>query len=109
MAWDESFSCDICGNKKMESNHWWMVTLGNVLCFEEGQPARHFTLVPWNQAESRNQNVFHVCGEGCATKALERFMSSGTLAQEVHRAIPRSPSERLESSAVPMLKMPIRY
>ena len=105
MAWDEAFSCDICGNKKMESNHWWMVTLGNVLCFEEGQPARHFTLVPWNQAESRNPNVAHVCGEGCATKALERFMSSGTLAQEVHSAIPRSPSERLERSGALTLKL----
>lgn len=99
MAWDESFSCDICGTKKMESNHWWMVTLGDVLCFEEGQPARHFTLVPWNQAESRNQHVSHICGEGCATKALERFMSSGTLTPEIHRAIPRSPSVRLERSA----------
>jgi len=104
MAWDESFSCDICGKMKMESNHWWMVTLGKVLCFEEGRPSRHFTLVPWAQAESRNTNIHHICGEGCATKALERFMSSGTLAQEVHRAIPRSPSERLERSAVQAIK-----
>mgnify|MGYP001544478491 CR=1 FL=1 len=86
MAWDESFICDICGNIKLESNHWWMVSLGDVFCFEEGQPARHFTLVPWDAAESRNPKVHHICGEGCATKALERFMSSGTLSQEVSRA-----------------------
>lgn len=85
MAWDESFTCDICGKMKLESNHWWMVTLGDVLCFEEGQPAKHFTLVPWNAAESRNPKVHHMCGEGCAIKALERFMSSGTLEPEVRR------------------------
>ncbi|HVC91098.1 MAG TPA: hypothetical protein VND66_10805 [Acidobacteriaceae bacterium] len=82
MAWDESFTCDICGTAKLESNHWWMVTLGNVLCFEEDQPARHFTLLPWDNDESRNPKVHHICGEGCATKALERFMSSGNLAPE---------------------------
>jgi len=98
MAWDESFNCDICGKMKLESNHWWMVTLGNILCFEEGQPSRHFTLIPWNVGESRNTNVHHICGEGCATKALERFMSNGTLAPEVHPMNPRPPSERFERS-----------
>lgn len=82
MAWDESFTCDICGTTKLASNHWWMATLGDVLCFEEGQPARHFTLLPWNEDESRNPNVHHICGEGCATKALERFMSAGELGHE---------------------------
>ena len=79
MAWDESFTCNICGTTKLESNHWWMITLGNVLCFEAGQPPRHFTVLPWNDDESRNPDVYHVCGEGCATKALERFMSSGRI------------------------------
>ena len=79
MAWDESFICNICGTVKLESNHWWMITLGNVFCFDEGQPSRHFTLLPWNEEQSRNPDVYHVCGEGCASKALERFMSSGTL------------------------------
>jgi len=79
MAWDESFICNICGTVKLESNHWWMITLGNVLCFDEGQPSRRFTLLPWNEDQSRNPDVYHVCGEGCASKALERFMSSGNL------------------------------
>ena len=86
MAWDESFTCDICGKMKLESNHWWMVTLGDVFCFEADQPPKHFSIVPWNAAESRNEDVHHICGEGCATKALERFMSTGTLAKEVHRS-----------------------
>ena len=89
MAWDESFICDICGNMKLESNHWWMVTLRDVLCFEEDQHSRHFTLVPWNAGECRNPKIRHVCGEGCATKALERFMSQGTLDHEISRATAR--------------------
>lgn len=90
MAWDESFICDICGTTKQSTNHWWLVTLGDVLCFDEGQPARHFSLVPWDTGASRNQGVFHICGEGCAIKALERFMSSGSLTQEISRTASRS-------------------
>ncbi len=92
MAWDESFLCDICGNTKLASNHWWMISLGDVFCFEEGQPARHFSLVPWDEGESRNPKAHHICGEGCATKALERFMSSGTLSHEVSREVSRDTS-----------------
>jgi hypothetical protein len=40
MVWDVSFTCDICGRKKLEANHWWMLVLGDVPCFDEGQPTR---------------------------------------------------------------------
>lgn len=86
MAWDEAFTCDICGKTKGIANHWWMVMLGDVACCEDDQPQRRFTLLPWNPGESRNSEVFHLCGGGCANKALERFMTSGTLLQEPYRA-----------------------
>lgn len=79
MAWDESFICNICGTVKLESNHWWMITLGRVHCLDEGQPSPRFTLLAWNEDQSRNPDIYHVCGEGCASKALERFMSTGNL------------------------------
>lgn len=82
MAWDESFTCDICGTSKLESNHWWMITLGDMPCFQEDLPARHFTLTPWDEDASRNPGIHHICGEGCATKALERFMSTGNVVHE---------------------------
>jgi hypothetical protein len=44
MVWDVSFTCDICGRKKLEANHWWMLVLGDVPCFEEGQPRQRFTV-----------------------------------------------------------------
>ncbi|MGC9292515.1 MAG: hypothetical protein ACP5EP_07285 [Acidobacteriaceae bacterium] len=85
MAWDEAFTCDICGKPKQVANHWWMARLEDVPCCEEGQRARGFTLLPWNAEEARNKNTHHLCGEGCALKALERFMSRGTLAVETFR------------------------
>jgi hypothetical protein len=79
MVWDVSFTCDICGKKKGEANHWWMVALGSVPCFDEGQPGLRFTLLPWNAAESRNNEMYHLCGQGCAMKAMERFMTTGEI------------------------------
>jgi hypothetical protein len=77
MVWDVAFTCDICGKKKAEANHWWMVALGDVPCFEQDQPHQRFTLMPWNPAESRNPDMYHLCGQQCATQALTRFMSDG--------------------------------
>jgi hypothetical protein len=79
MTWDVSFTCDICGKKKGEANHWWMVVLSDVPCHDDGQPGLRFTLLPWNAAESRIAEMRHLCGQGCAMKAMVRFMTSGTI------------------------------
>src|SRR5579875_4221213 len=79
MVWDVSFTCDICGNRKGDSNQWWMVVLGDVPCFEEGGRNQRFTLMPWNPAESQNPDMYHLCGQGCALQALERFMTYGKI------------------------------
>jgi hypothetical protein len=82
MVWDVSFTCDICGRKKLEANHWWMLVLGDVPCFEEGQPGQRFTLLPWNKAESGNPDFYHLCGQGCAMQAMERFMNHGSIVSD---------------------------
>jgi hypothetical protein len=79
MTWDVSFTCDICGKKKGEANHWWMVMLGDVPCYDEGQPGVRFILMPWNGAESRIADMYHLCGQGCAMKAMVRFMATGEI------------------------------
>ncbi len=79
MVWDVSYTCDICGKKKGEANHWWMAMLGDVPCFDEGQPGFRFTLLPWNGAESSNPQMYHLCGQGCSMKAMERFMTTGSI------------------------------
>ena len=83
MVWDVSFTCDICNAKKGESNHWWMVALGDIPCFEEGQPRQRFTLMPWNWAESQNPDFYHVCGQNCAMQAMERFMTTGEVESDL--------------------------
>ena len=83
MVWDVSFTCDICGRKKLESNHWWMLTLGDVPCFEEGQPRQRFTLMPWNKAESGNAGVLPPLRAGL------RHAGHGTLHEpRQHSSIP---------------------
>lgn len=82
MVWDVSFTCDICSRKKSEANHWWMLVLGDVPCFEEGQPRHRFTLMPWNKAESGNRDFYHLCGQGCAMQAMERFMHHGSIVSD---------------------------
>ena len=80
MTWDEAFTCDVCGREKRVVNHWWLVRLEAVDCCEEDQPLRSFTLLPWDAGLCRSPEIYHLCGGSCATKALERFMTSGSIA-----------------------------
>ncbi len=82
MVWDVAFTCDICGKSKGEANHWWMAALGQVPCFEEdGKDPREqrFTLMRWSRTESQNPDMYHLCGQGCALQAMERFMTEGAI------------------------------
>jgi hypothetical protein len=98
MSWDVSFTCDICGRKKGDANHWWMVVLGDVPCFEEGQPRQRFTLMPWNAAECQSTEFYHMCGQGCAMQAMERFMTDGVVLNE-GEALGATSSAREESAS----------
>ena len=87
MVWDVSFTCDICGRKKSESNHWWMLVLGDVPCFE----ARAAAVAPLlschgTKAESGHVGFHHLCGQGCATQAMERFMNQASVDNLLHGA-----------------------
>jgi hypothetical protein len=82
MAWDVSFSCDICGKKKGEANHWWMLSYAECPCDEDDQVPQRFSITPWSADSSRNAEMRHLCGKGCAIKALERFMTQ-KLATEI--------------------------
>jgi hypothetical protein len=81
MVWDVSFTCDICGKTKGEANHWWMASLGPLPCFEDDRNLR-FTLMRWNMNESRNPEIYHLCGQGCAMQAAERYMTEGVIDPE---------------------------
>lgn len=82
MAWDLSYSCDICGQKKGEANHWWMAVLEDQHCHEDGQPAKGFVLLPWNRDQCRSGKYYHLCGQNCSMQAMERFMTHGSVLLE---------------------------
>ncbi len=75
MVWDVSFTCDVCGTTKGESNHWWLLSYTDCPCDEADQIAQRFAITPWNAQESRHLEMRHLCGKGCAMQALERFMT----------------------------------
>lgn len=80
MVWDVSFTCDICGKKKGEANHWWMLSYAECPCDEADQVPQRFSIMPWNGESSRNSEMRHLCGQGCAMQALERFMTPPVVA-----------------------------
>ena len=58
-----------------------MLVLGDAPCFDEGQTRQRFTLLPRNKAESSIE-FYHLCGQGCAMQAMERFMNHGSIVAE---------------------------
>jgi hypothetical protein len=75
MVWDVSFTCDVCGKTKGEANHWWMLSHADCACDEVDQVPQRFSVMPWSAEQSRNPEMRHLCGKGCAMQALERFMT----------------------------------
>ncbi len=78
MVWDVMFSCDICGKTKGEANHWWLAMLAPHPP-ETAESDARFTLLRWSRAESQGEAMYHLCGQGCAMQAMERFMTEGTI------------------------------
>jgi hypothetical protein len=76
MVWEVSFTCDICGTTKGEVNHWWMLSYAECPCDDLEQVPQRFSVMPWSHDQSRNPEMRHLCGKGCAIQALERFMTA---------------------------------
>lgn len=57
------FSCDICGVDRRETNHWyWVLAKSDAITFRR-----------WSANVPRTAK--HVCGEGCAHRLLDQFVS----------------------------------
>ncbi len=75
MAVTETITCDLCGIRKGEANHWllWRVA-------DPGQPAAiHFA--PWHPEQFRTHR--HLCGDACAARLLARTIDEW---RELHDA-----------------------
>lgn len=91
----ESFTCDVCGAEKKETNHW-MVMVPSLPTneFQRLRSVRSnamdevdslvnrvsnrlfpvFTLMGWDSALHGFEGAVHLCSESCASRALSRWM-----------------------------------
>jgi len=59
-------SCDICGEEKEQTNHWFVA-------YDEGGEFRVSGLTPSNSLDLAAK---HLCGESCVHKLLDEFLIS---------------------------------
>jgi radical SAM protein with 4Fe4S-binding SPASM domain len=59
-----------------------MASLGPHSAYEEDERALRFTLMRWHSSECRTPDIYHLCGQGCAMQAAERFMTEGAIDSE---------------------------
>lgn len=62
----ETYTCDECGAVKGESNHWFVADIDG----------SYFGILRWppESAESPSGERLHLCGLGCATKAMTKAL-----------------------------------
>lgn len=59
-------SCDICGEEKEQTNHWFVA-------YAEGGD---FHVSGLNPSNSLKPGAKHLCGENCVHKLLDEFLTS---------------------------------
>jgi hypothetical protein len=88
MSYSESYTCDVCGNKKAEGEHWW---LGWVDCFQGENPDENqplLQLTRWQRTQAHADGVKHLCGARCAGTMMDRWMSVQHENPEAHCETP---------------------
>jgi hypothetical protein len=75
MSYTESYTCDICGDKKGTSGQWFLAWQDCLpLMRTEGtQPL--IKLTRWEQEHAHSDGVQHLCGNRCAGTLMERWMT----------------------------------
>jgi hypothetical protein len=74
-----TFRCDECGKIKEEANHWY-----KALVFRTPPAAsKQFMVAPWDSPDLEfvieDERILHLCGMGCAVKAMTKAMETGKL------------------------------
>jgi hypothetical protein len=75
MSYTESYTCDICGDKKGESGQWFLAWTD---CLPNGTPEGNQPLIKltrWDSGYAHTPNVQHLCGARCAGTMMDRWMS----------------------------------
>lgn len=61
----QAISCDICGNEKKQTNHWFLAT-------DQGGELR---VAGWNSRNRLRPGTKHLCGQICLHKLVDLFIS----------------------------------
>jgi len=73
MSVKPQFVCDICGAQRQDTNHWFLA---------EQLPNGILSFTPWDLPRSpgyREQaHIQHLCGQACAHKLLDAWMSEAS-------------------------------
>lgn len=78
MGEERAFYCDVCGAKRKEANHWWILYLdvgyydSDVCCCVK------FDTVVWSKIHGGHTAVL-ACGEAHAQEIHARWMATGKL------------------------------
>jgi hypothetical protein len=72
----QAISCDLCGNEKKQTNHWFVA-------YEQGGELR---VSGWNSRNRLRPGTKHLCGQTCLHKLVDEFMAKaiGQKAQGAH-------------------------
>ncbi len=72
MAEKRTYTCDVCGAEKRETNHWFVI-------FQRGefQTIARFTAANLDTTHiTPGTAISHVCGENCALKKTSEFLTA---------------------------------
>lgn len=75
MAFVETYTCDVCGDKKVAGGDWWLAWVG---CFHSDEPSQDQPLIQltrWQLNQAHEVGVKHLCGARCAGTIVDRWMS----------------------------------
>ena len=61
----QAISCDLCGNEKRQTNHWFVA-------YEQNGELR---LAGWNSRNRLRAGTKHLCGQTCLHKLVDDFMA----------------------------------
>ncbi len=78
MGWTETFTCNVCGKRKSESDHWWLVWIEPVQPSDHESVKPKLQILPWSELMARSPEVMHFCGAGCLLKEVERWAMATT-------------------------------
>lgn len=70
----QPFTCNGCGKQRSkDTNRWWLVWRA------DAQYGVTFCVIAWDEAVAKMDHIYHACGQACAQKLFERWLTSESL------------------------------